>query len=206
MSATPPDQADQKGSVKNWSAARRRQGAFSEFMARHLFLGTSAPYPIKLRLICEAGQAVTWGKDGAGQEVAESFRVLGAQNAALEMAVKYMDQERGVYSVRWRPDTIRDDAMYKEYYLDFDEEYDHWEELLLGDRLVKGSQSARERLSKRDQFILKTRYLTERGVGELRSGFYQYAQPLSMELFAEISKRVDPTVFERLLRAARGEL
>ena len=191
----------------NTSVARRRLGAFQDFMARHLILSTQAPFPIKVRLICEAGQAVHWGSTAADNKIASAFRTLGAQTIAVESAYKWIDEERVVYSIRWLPSIIADDDAYQKWFQDWDgkDAFQSYEELELRDPKVSGVKTKLMALSDRERFLLRTRCLTEPGYGTVKAYFYQYAEEPAMKFFAEVSKRIDPTVFERALRTSRGE-
>jgi hypothetical protein len=187
-------------------------------LARHLVLGTAAPIELKVRLVCEAGQAVGWGDTKADARLAELFRTVGAQALAVQAAYKWFDEEREVWAVRWLPALIRDDAAYADWFEGWDGrgEFQSYLEVELRDKLIFGGPGSRasnetlmdrlDRLPARERFIVRTRALTPVGLGALRSSFYQWAQDLVMKAFAEISKRVDPTVFERVLRSSRTGL
>lgn len=190
------------------SLGRRRQGAFQDFMARHLILSTTAALPVKLRLVCEAGEAITWGTSPEEARIEELFKTMGAQNLAIESALKWFDEERTVWSIRWLPETISDDRKYEDYFKDWDarEGFEAFETLQLADRRVNNSQAALGRLTPRVAFLVRTSCLTEKGFAGLKAVFYQAAQEPVMKLYGEIAKRIDPTVFERALRSAKGEL
>lgn len=189
------------------SMGRRRQGAFQDFMARHLIMAAAAPLPVKVRLVAEAGQAITWGSDGPSAKIAAKFRELGSQALAIEAAFRWFDQEREVWSIRWLPSSIADDAAYREFFEPWDagEAFEAYPSLMEGDRRA-GSKAALDRLSKRDRFLVRTSSLTDKGLLSLKSVFYQFAQAPTMVFYGEIAKRVDPTIFEKALRASRGEL
>ena len=195
-------------SGKQRSMGRRRQGAFQDFMARHLVMAVTAPLPVKIRLVAEAGQAISWGADGPSAGIAEAFRELGAQGLAIENAYKWFDQEREVWTVRWLPSSIADDAAYEKHFRPWDagEAFEAYPSLMLNDKRVNGSDAALKRLSRREAFLVRTAYLTDKGLLTLKSLFYQFAEAPTMVFYGEIAKRVDPTVFERALRASRGEL
>lgn len=190
------------------SMGRRRQGAFQDFMARHLIMAAAAPLPVKVRLVAEAGQAITWGSDGPSAEIAARFREIGSQALAIEAAYRWFDQEREVWSVRWLPSSIADDSAYAKYFGPWDagEAFEAYPSLMLNDKKVNGSEAALRRLSRREAFLVRTSYLTDKGLLSLKSIFYQFAQAPTMVFYGEVAKRVDPTVFERALRASRGEL
>lgn len=201
------------------SMGRGRQGALQDMLARHLVLGTAAPIALKVRLVCEAGQAVGWGDSAVDAHLAELFRTIGAQTVAIESAYRWMDQEREAWAVRWLPSLIRDDRAYGDWFAGWDGggEFQSYEELELRDKLVSGGQDGRaaahdtlverlRRLPPRERFIVRTRALSPVGLWALKSAFYQWAEEPTMKAFGEISKRVDPTVFERALRTGRTGL
>lgn len=190
------------------SIGRKRTGAFQDFMARHLILSTQTPLSIKVRLVCEAGQAISWGSTKGDAKIAESYRVLGAQCVAVELAYKWQHEGQVVCSIRWLPGIVKDDEAYKEWFQAWDgkEAFESWLSLELTEKKVNGKQQALDQLSHRDRFLSRTKYLTEAGLGTVKEYFYQYAQERTMKFYGEIAKRIDPTVFERALRSSRGEL
>ena len=167
--------------------SREHGGAFQELTASLLAASVNLPPGMKISRITEAALPISW----VNQKFRETVEVLNSQNIAIEQAFRWSYEGVKVYTIRWASRFISsgssdkainaDNDRYNHYFAPWDEDFGVWEVLLY----EKISRTDYNNLSRREQFLRRTRYLTESGYRSLVSLFYQYALPQASIIFKQ---------------------